>query len=294
MKNLKNVVTNLKKEEVKMKSLKELVKRGVVTHSGKYHADDVISACMLKITGIIANYQEIQREANVPEGFKGLVFDLGGGEFDHHQVDCKKHTDGSRYAACTLLAEKLFSYNVNQELYYSLLKGIELTDNNGQEKYPNYYCKVVDVAYNFKKSFTEVCEGLQDIIELYIIKAENDDVSDIPTIRNEFTENILKQYAEYEKIENQKVEEFINKNKGEKIAILNEHLPAHKMKESSLILVIEKSLRGGYNVTVVANKITIPQEVENWDGFIFVHQKGFIAGFNTLQNALSAAKKLVK
>ena len=52
-----------------------------MTHAGRFHADDVFSAALLKILNPQIN---IVRRNAVPEGYQGLVFDLGNGAYDHH------------------------------------------------------------------------------------------------------------------------------------------------------------------------------------------------------------------
>jgi len=71
-----------------------------VTHGGKFHADDVFSAALLKILnpGI-----KITRAFEVPENFDGIVFDIGLGEFDHHQKGAEIRENGVPYAAFGLL-----------------------------------------------------------------------------------------------------------------------------------------------------------------------------------------------
>ena len=74
------------------------------THGGKFHADDVFSAALLlhfnpKLT--------IQRGNRVPEEFDGIVFDIGRGEYDHHQKDSRIRENGAPYAAFGLLWEAL-------------------------------------------------------------------------------------------------------------------------------------------------------------------------------------------
>jgi uncharacterized UPF0160 family protein len=70
------------------------------THNGKFHADDVFGAALLKIVkpDII-----IKRVAAVPEGFTGMAFDIGHGRFDHHQADAEIRENGVPYAAFGLL-----------------------------------------------------------------------------------------------------------------------------------------------------------------------------------------------
>ena len=52
------------------------------THAGKFHADDVFSAALLRI--LRPNIRFV-RAMGLPEGFDGFAFDIGWGRFDHHQ-----------------------------------------------------------------------------------------------------------------------------------------------------------------------------------------------------------------
>ena len=75
-----------------------------LTHGGKFHADDVFSAALLKMIkpGIV-----IRRVFDVPEDFNGLVFDIGRGKFDHHQENAEVRENGMPYAAFGLLWREL-------------------------------------------------------------------------------------------------------------------------------------------------------------------------------------------
>ena len=74
------------------------------THGGKFHADDVFSAALLKICN--PNIA-IQRGFAVPQGFAGLVFDIGDGPFDHHAKNSPVRENGVPYAAFGLLWRQL-------------------------------------------------------------------------------------------------------------------------------------------------------------------------------------------
>ena len=74
------------------------------THGGKFHADDVFSAALLKICN--PNIA-IQRGFAVPQGFAGLVFDIGDGPFDHHAKNSPVRENGVPYAAFGLLWREL-------------------------------------------------------------------------------------------------------------------------------------------------------------------------------------------
>ena len=70
------------------------------THSGKFHADDVFSAALL----LYLNPEiQIIRGNQVPEEFTGIVFDIGRGQYDHHQKDSRIRENGIPYAAFGLL-----------------------------------------------------------------------------------------------------------------------------------------------------------------------------------------------
>jgi uncharacterized UPF0160 family protein len=75
-----------------------------LTHGGKFHADDVFAAALLKI---INPQLKVKRVFEVPEGFNGLAFDIGRGKFDHHQENSDVREDGVPYAAFGLLWREL-------------------------------------------------------------------------------------------------------------------------------------------------------------------------------------------
>lgn len=71
-----------------------------VTHGGLFHADDVFASALLQL---INPEIRISRSFEVPQDFKGLVFDIGGGMFDHHQQGAPIRENGVPYAAFGLL-----------------------------------------------------------------------------------------------------------------------------------------------------------------------------------------------
>jgi uncharacterized UPF0160 family protein len=114
--------------------------KAAFTHGGKFHADDVFSAALLRMVfpGI-----EVRRGFEVPEGFDGIVFDIGGGKFDHHQEDSEKRENGMPYAAfgllwreygesliCTGCSSKQVSREA-QRFDESFVQPLDETDNTG-------------------------------------------------------------------------------------------------------------------------------------------------------------------
>lgn len=102
------------------------------THSGKFHADDVFGAALLTY---INPEIKILRGHEVPEGFDGIVFDIGGGEFDHHQPDRRERENEVAYAAFGLLWEKFGPELVGQEeaerFDRDFVQPMDITDNTG-------------------------------------------------------------------------------------------------------------------------------------------------------------------
>ena len=72
------------------------------THAGNFHADDVFSAALLKKIYIDI---EFKRVFKAPTELRDneIVFDIGGGEFDHHQAGAEVRPNGIKYAAFGLL-----------------------------------------------------------------------------------------------------------------------------------------------------------------------------------------------
>ena len=60
-------------------------------HNGTFHADDVFATAFIKM---INPSIKIIRASSIPTDFKGIVYDIGGGLFDHHGNDNKKRPNG--------------------------------------------------------------------------------------------------------------------------------------------------------------------------------------------------------
>jgi uncharacterized UPF0160 family protein len=87
------------------------IKHGGITHNGVFHADDVLSSCLLKLINPSFTYR---RTSDIPKEFKGIVYDIGGGEYDHH-TELKKRENGKNYAAFGLLWKDLGTYFMDKE-----------------------------------------------------------------------------------------------------------------------------------------------------------------------------------
>lgn len=104
------------------------------THAGKFHADDVFSAALLRR---LRPDIRILRGFAVPEDFDGLVFDIGDGMFDHHAAGSPVRPNGNPYAAFGLLWRALGPGLVGQAgadwLDERFVQNLDLNDCTGAD-----------------------------------------------------------------------------------------------------------------------------------------------------------------
>lgn len=102
------------------------------THAGKFHADDVFSAALLRYFNPEIR---IERGFQVPPGYDGLVFDIGDGEFDHHARNSPVRENGVPYAAFGLLwrelGEELLGARDAKRFDEGFVQPLDQDDNTG-------------------------------------------------------------------------------------------------------------------------------------------------------------------
>ena len=73
-----------------------------ITHSGTMHADDVFATAFLELyLGDIKVFRTNSLDFSVSQS--AIIYDIGRGKFDHHQVDAKKRENGITYSSFGLL-----------------------------------------------------------------------------------------------------------------------------------------------------------------------------------------------
>lgn len=117
------------------------------THNGLFHADDVFATAMLSLLSEDVNVVR-GGDDDVPEDTENwIIYDIGGGELDHHTEECKQRNETHPntdipYAACGLVWRKYYkeilaSQNCPERYYESvynkmeksLILGIDASDN---------------------------------------------------------------------------------------------------------------------------------------------------------------------
>lgn len=110
----------------------DIPKKGF-THAGKFHADDVFSTALLLYLNKDYTYE---RGFQVPEDFDGIVYDIGWGEFDHHQADAPVRENGAPYAAFGLLWREFGASILGEEEAASFdeqfIQAMDVSDNTGR------------------------------------------------------------------------------------------------------------------------------------------------------------------
>ena len=257
-----------------------------ITHAGMFHADDVLSAAFLYLTFGITEFVRTNDVNSVDIGEDDIVFDIGGGKFDHHQKDSPVRQNGIPYAAFGLLWKEyagklgLNAWAINR-FDEDFAQYIDQTDNFGQAKYPNTFSAMVSAMWN------------KDI----------DNFNEVVTMTVPFLDGLIKRYlylvGQYKAAEK---EIYGSENyggvKGQvSVFVTDTHYDSQVLTALDVKYVIEPALRAPveYKDTAVSlrsmDSENYPIEaVEGKDGCYFIHKNKFTSGFDTKESAISAAK----
>lgn len=261
-----------------------------MTHATIFHTDDVFASAFLRILNPDI---KIIRAFKVPDNFDGIVFDIGGGEFDHHFEGAPVRPNGVPYSSFGLLWERfgrsLFQTETSfQKVDEQLVQAIDLSDCTGEKNPLSLLISSFNTNWDssednneaFKRAVNVAQEMLSEFIE---------------SMRA--TERAKETLAQYEA------------SSEDGIIILEKFVPWGELtaKEEPKF-VIFPSLRGGWNIQVVpvsytdkTARIDLPHEwwgnanvSKETEGIVtFCHLNGFIAAINTKENAIKICKELV-
>ncbi len=266
------------------------------THGGVFHADDVFATALLKI---LNPRIKISRGFAVPKDFAGIVYDIGGGKYDHHQKGSRVRQNGVPYAAFGLLWEQfgteLLSEEDTQDFDEKFIQPIDQSDNTGEENLIS--CLIADFLPTWQETpghmdeiFWEAVRFAQAILERRIrqVQADRDAYEIVYQKANQCSDGIL--YLE-------------------QAVPWKEALQKH---DKDILYVIYPSLRGGYNIQAVPDREDKnalrhpfpeswrgagPQALQDMTGIsdlIFCHMSGFLSAAETLDGAYSTAKLAVQ
>ena len=243
-----------------IKLTKNLNKANLITHSGTFHADEIFATLILsKIIPEITLIRIPELREKVNENV--IVYDIGGGKFDHHQFGGNgKRQNGVKYAACGLIwkefgKELLSKYKVTEIDYTwnyidkNLIQFIDANDNGELPRLTTEYRNVhiSHIIGMFNPKWDEDVESDEKFL-----KALN--LAEI--IFDEFMKDTISKIKAKDLIE-KAIEESKNG-----IMMLNEFMPWKELllgseneKALKINFVVFPSKRGGYNVYAVPKEI---------------------------------------
>lgn len=259
------------------------------THGGCFHADDVCSTAFLRI---LNPELEVERVFRVPEGLEEdvLVFDIGGGQFDHHQRDNEVRPNGVPYAAFGKLVRAFggelgLSSGSLEAFTKEIVEPVDATDNGGS---PDPLSRVLSA---FNPTWDEEADGTERFWEAVTLAEA--------FLRREI--NTLKSVDAAREI----VLKAAEKSEGG-VVVLEQYAPQDALQECpDALFVVYPSARGGWNIQTVPTKenpmvgrMLFPKEwLGNPDrslGMTFCHPGNFLASAETREQAINIAHLAVK
>lgn len=292
----------------------------LVTHGGIFHADDVMATAILEcLLDDGGGNIKVHRTFTVPEDLPEdvIVYDIGGGKFDHHQKGGNGARDnGVPYSSCGLIW-KAYGMQVvektgagNPELVWELIdrdlvQGIDALDNGAMPKadYPAQAMTITDLISQCNPNWDEETE--QEDLDLAFIKAW---VVAAVAFRNMLSNAISKAKAQ------SLVDEGIENSKNgimnlERFVPWQEYIfSSVNPKAKEILFVVFPSNRGGFNCQCVPDFLggfgqrnPLP---ETWRGLngeqlrkasgvesaIFCHPAGFMCSAGTREDAIKMAE----
>lgn len=300
-----------------IKIVKDINEADFVTHAGKFHADEVFGTILLEKIFENISLIRLPEVDNINLGEK-IVYDIGGGKFDHHQIGGNgQRESGIRYAAFGLLWK---------EYGKKYLESLDCTNVDDCFKmFDKNFVQFVDAGDNGQIPFEKIeikLETLSDVIEGFNPNWNEEIDSDIRfyealEIAKKIFENKIQSVIS--KCAAKKlVEEAIEKSENG-ILILDKFMPYQEFvlesknkKAEKILYAVFKSNRSGYTIRAIPkvlgsfeNRKKFPQE---WAGLrneelqkvtgvktaTFCHNACFICVANEFEDALKLAKLAVQ
>lgn len=294
-----------------MNITKNATQATAITHGGVFHADEVLATVILsKVFENLVVCRTFKAPDEVSKDV--IVYDIGLGEFDHHQKGGNgTRENGVPYAACGLIwkefGHKIVADTCNPELVWNLIdrdliQGVDATDNGAMPRTP-YPAHAMSIS-NAVSGFNPTWDSSEDSDDAFVRAVAFAEVVFDSTLSNAISK------AKAQKI----VDEAIDVSEG-KIMVLNQFVPWQEFlfsstseKAEGIQFVVFPSNRGGYNWQCVPDSLgsfgqrkAVPtkwkglrdldlQKVTGVATASFCHPAGFIGGATTFEDALALAK----
>lgn len=305
-------------------------KADFITHSGKFHADETMStAVLLMLRRKLALDENLSVPHPALEHLREshelklarvdnqtlseiklrddvLVYDIGGGKFDHHQLGRNgKRKNGIFYSSVGLIWRKFgkmlcSNERVWQKIDDNLISVIDAGDNG---QFPLVANDLPTLGIG------TIAEGFNPLWNENQGKARQDYCfAEAVSFMYGVLDRMLREYEAIELARKEIIKAIRASRDG--IMVLESYLPWHEVlldcgleKAKEIRLVVFPSNRGGFYLEAVKdcegkNRILLPEEWRGRDadlateieGASFCHATGFIGGADTLEHAVDMAK----
>ena len=274
----------------------------VITHSSKFHADDVFSTALMLILNPNAKVNRTLEPEIVEEVYKSrnesyIIYDIGRGEFDHHQNDTPVRPNGVKYAAFGLLWREFGDWNQYPYFDEDFVQLIDDHDNGGKSS------EISKMISTFNPTSIDIKEGK----ELGISSSVLYDTAFFTAV--DFAKKyLIRLFAMYD--EENAADELIRSDDVEfyngSILVLPKYCNYKKSVAKyypMVTAVIYPSEREGWNVQVVTKTLDTMESDFTFDpsmcglpkdelpnGVTFVHKSGFLLVADSKEIAIYAAK----
>lgn len=268
------------------------VKKGI-THAGRFHTDDVLSTVLLLELNPNIEIERVSEYIADDSNEEELAYDIGLGEFDHHEEERELDEFGYPYSAFGKLWREFGRSYLERYGFQNIeaafdkfnrfyVSKVNQGDNIGYKNVFKFYEN--DLIIRFNPSWMEKKEKL-DISNKQFFKAV------------EFAKMLFENWMRvlYEQIELSDLEQSIwdraVQNGKDGIVVLEEKIPwqifIKKEGYEDVKLIIDKSDRGGYSIT---SKDKDLYQIKDSKYLIFVHPSKFMGVAETLDKAIIGAK----
>jgi uncharacterized UPF0160 family protein len=283
------------------------------THSGKFHADDVMATAILRL--LLGDIKVTRtRDDNILRKLD-FVYDISLGEFDHHQLNKEIRENNIPYAACGLVWREFGSriiqkfdsqleendiISIFDYVDKNLVQGIDATDNGIDIKSEIKVTSISDIIQSFNptwdsnaskdEAFEEAAQYATEVIkriisrQVSVIKArsivneafQNRNINEIMVLKNgcPWLQQLLKIDLNNEVL-------FVispdDNNAEYKIQTVRKTVDTFEARKDIL-----ESIRGKSSEEI--------NSIIKIDDAIFCHKAGFIASTKSMQSALKIAK----
>ncbi len=260
------------------------------THAGRFHADDVFCAALLRM---LRGDIRIYRGFTIPKNFSGIVFDIGEGKYDHHQKNSERRPNGVAYASFGLLWREYGQVFLSekQAAYFDekFIQPLDIDDNTGT----GHVLAVLLGSYN------PVWDEERDSDEAFF---------EAVAVAQSLLYNRLRSIAAVERGQDEVKKALTEMKNG--VVVLKKYVPWKPVLiPSEAAFAVFPSPRGGFSVQCVprdyagktGNKIPMPPEwhaapaaeLQRITGVVdvtFCHASGFMCTVGSMEGALKLAQ----